>query len=144
MKRKIRPLRFAPATLVVAIALYSFGCGGRSETPPDTSSNTSTPPQTTAGGDTTASALTDGGAIFKQRCALCHGPDGRGDGPGAKGLKPAPRNYHDHEYMNSKTDEELLQTIRIGKGVMPAWGKVLSEDQMRAVLAHVRQLGTTD
>ena len=141
MKRMIRPLRFVPATLVVAIALYSFGCGGNTETPPDTSG---TPTPTPTPSDTAVVASSEGAAIFKQRCALCHGPDGRGDGPGAKGLKPPPRNYHDHEYMNSMTDEQLLTTIRNGKGAMPAWGKILTEDQMRAVLAHVRQIGTTD
>lgn len=158
MTTPMRPLRFAPATLAVAIAFYSLaaGCGGNAESPPANGSATQTPPAATpsdppaaAAPDTAAPAsigdpVAAGRAIFIQRCALCHGPEGRGDGPGSKGLKPAPRNYHDREYMNSKTDDELLATIRNGKGAMPAWGKVMSEEQMRAALAYVRQLGKKD
>jgi len=71
---------------------------------------------------------------------LCHGPNGKGDGPAAAGLNPKPRNHTDGSYMNSRTDEQLLQVIRNGKGAMPAWGKVLSEEEIQAVLKHVRTL----
>ncbi len=32
-----------------------------------------------------------GARIFAQRCAVCHGPDGRGNGPAAPSLIPHPR-----------------------------------------------------
>ena len=40
--------------------------------------------------------------------------------------------------MSSHTDEELLLIIHQGKGGMPAWGKVLTEPEMRSALLHVR------
>ena len=62
-----------------------------------------------------------------QRCALCHGADGRGDGVASKGLNPKPRNFHDQAYMSSRTDTQLLEVIHKGKGVMPRWEGQLSE-----------------
>ena len=46
-----------------------------------------------------------------------------------------------HLSINEKgTDEQLLDVIRHGKGAMPAWGNVLSEAEIQAVLKHVRSL----
>jgi len=141
--------------LVIAIALYGLatGCGGSKTEDNSTTSATTTPaPETPApvdtsmsagGGGTAGGSLAEGKAIYTQRCVLCHGPDGRGDGPGAKGLKPAPRNHHDQAYMNSRTDEQLSEVIHKGKGAMPAWGKVLTDQQIASVLLYVRELGKT-
>lgn len=52
--------------------------------------------------------------IFSSRCAACHGPDGRGDGPGAANLDPKPRNFHDAAWQKSVTDTEIEQTILYG------------------------------
>jgi mono/diheme cytochrome c family protein len=42
--------------------------------------------------------------------------------------------------MNSRTDDQLLQVIRNGKGGMPAWGAVLSDQEIHDVLKYVRTL----
>jgi mono/diheme cytochrome c family protein len=42
--------------------------------------------------------------------------------------------------MKTRTDEDLLGVITNGKGGMPAWGAVLSEQEIAAVLKHVRSL----
>lgn len=52
--------------------------------------------------------------IFATRCSVCHGPDGRGDGPGSAALDPKPRNYHDEEWQEHVTDEEIRQAILYG------------------------------
>jgi mono/diheme cytochrome c family protein len=52
--------------------------------------------------------------IFATRCAVCHGPEGRGDGPGAAALNPPPRNYHDAAWQDSVTDEEIENAIKYG------------------------------
>jgi mono/diheme cytochrome c family protein len=65
-------------------------------------------------------------AVFAQRCAPCHGPKGRGDGPSSAALNPKPRNYHDAEWQKTVTDEGIAKTIleggmAVGKSdVMPA------------------------
>ena len=126
--------------------LLAAGCGGgKSDSPapePSNSSSVSEPPAVSAP-DTTVAEVRElaGSTIFSQRCALCHGPTGHGDGIGAKSLNPKPRNFHDLAYMRSRTDEQLLGVIRAGKGAMPKWGTILTDAQIRAVLAHVRSLG---
>jgi mono/diheme cytochrome c family protein len=52
--------------------------------------------------------------IFATRCSVCHGQDGRGDGPGSAALDPKPRNYHDEEWQERTTDEEIRQAILYG------------------------------
>ncbi len=52
--------------------------------------------------------------LFKTRCAVCHGNDGKGDGPGAAALNPKPRNYTDAAWQSSVTDEQIHKTIVYG------------------------------
>lgn len=153
------PRRLAAFVLVsLAMALVvSAGCGGGSSSGGDNAASnpptTSTPaPETTPTPDTSkssASAATNespealGAKVFATRCALCHGPDGYGNGPGAAALNPKPRNYHDKAYMDSRTDAQLLEVIRNGKGAMPKWGAILSDAEIQAVLKHVRKLSQT-
>ena len=87
------------------------------------------------GGDIAA-----GQKIYQERCVLCHGATGVGDGPGAAALNPKPRNHTDGAYMNARTDAELHDVINNGKGAMPAWKGVLTEQQINDVLRYVRSL----
>lgn len=144
-----RPLSALAAPLVLGSALHALvaGCGGRSQ--PESTTESAAPPAATSpapgpAADTAAAGgdVALGQRIYQQRCVLCHGPQGKGDGPGAAGLNPKPRNHTDGAYMRARTDQELLEVIGNGKGQMPAWGKtgVLSEPEMRAVLAYIRTL----
>ena len=83
---------------------------------------------------------TDGETLFINLCAKCHGLGGLGDGPSAGSLQTqAGMNL---TAVGEKSDEELLSTITLGKGVeMPAWGLILSLEQREAVLGYVRSLG---
>ena len=128
--------------LAWAVAVGCGGGGDQTETPPTTDNTTTT---TTPPIDTTAVATTDPEAIYKAKCALCHGPSGMGDGPGAAALNPKPRNLQDTEYMKTRTDQELHDVIWNGKGAMPAWGKTgaLTEEQVQAMVKYVRSLSHT-
>jgi len=121
------------ALVMVGNALL-VGCGGKKE-----EEETDTPP-TTSATSTPAPAGDLGSQVYATRCVTCHGPAGKGDGPAAAGLNPKPRNHTDGSYMNSRTDAQLLEVIRNGKGAMPAWGKILSDQEIQAVLKHVRTL----
>src|SRR5262249_19615133 len=84
-----------------------------------------------------------GKAKFDQNCALCHGTDGKGDGPGAQNLNPKPRNFHDSAYMSGRTDAQLHKVIKEGGAangfspVMPAWGATLSDQDIDNVIAYI-------
>jgi mono/diheme cytochrome c family protein len=138
-------LRHLLATFLL-LSVVMVGCGGGREAEPAATGETpaAQAPAPPAPAPAPATAPADPGAtVFSQNCSPCHGPQGRGDGPAAKALKPSPRNFHDQSYMATRTDAQLLEVIRKGKGSMPAWGTRLSEEQVAAVLAHIRSLGRT-
>jgi mono/diheme cytochrome c family protein len=82
-----------------------------------------------------------GEQVYQQYCQVCHGPQGKGDGPVGMSLKPPPANLASKKVKN-KPDSELLNTIRKGKPgtAMPGWENDLSEQQINDVIAHVRTL----
>ena len=87
-----------------------------------------------------------GKAQFVQNCALCHGPAGKGDGAAAAALNPKPRDLTDTAYLGGLKDEYLIDIVKrggaaVGKSaVMPPWGAVMKDDQIRDVIAFVRSL----
>lgn len=54
-------------------------------------------------------------ALFAARCVLCHGAGGKGDGVGAAGLNPKPRDMTKAEWQKSVTDAHIAKVI-IGGG----------------------------
>ena len=143
-----RPLAPVAMLLVAAVCGHALivGCGGSTKESGNASTETASPTtqaQTAPATDTGAVAadpIAHGKQIYLARCALCHGPEGKGDGPAAAGLNPKPRNHTDGTYMRSRTDDQLLEVIHNGKGGMPAWGSVLSEQEIHDVLKYVRTL----
>ena len=69
---------------------------------------------------------------------MCHGPDGSGQTP--MGRKLNVRDLRSAE-VQKQSDADLTQLIGRGKGKMPAFGKSLSEDQIKSLVAHIRELG---
>jgi mono/diheme cytochrome c family protein len=143
--RPIAPIAVLFVVVTIAHALL-VGCGGGAKE--DTTATETTPPPTettmpdTAGGAAVAGGdeVAAGKVVYMARCALCHGPEGKGDGPASAGLNPKPRNHTDGTYMNTLSDEALLKVIHTGKGAMPAWGTILSEAEINAVAKYVRTL----
>lgn len=84
-----------------------------------------------------APADTPAEADYRRSCLPCHGTDGRGSG----GTLAA--DFTAATGVLTKSDELLLVSVRDGKqgsiGTMPPHGRLLSEDQIRAVLGYVRQ-----
>ena len=80
-------------------------------------------------------------ALYAVRCAACHGPGGRGDGPAAKGLDPAPTNFHDHARLDRRSAHALYNAITLGvPGTAMAAFADLSDDQRWALAVHVAGL----
>jgi mono/diheme cytochrome c family protein len=61
-----------------------------------------------------ANAAAEAQTIFQTRCSVCHGPSGKGDGPGSAGLDPKPRNFTDPAWQAQVTDEHLEKIITYG------------------------------
>jgi high-affinity iron transporter len=82
--------------------------------------------------------LAAGNALYIAHCAACHGPAGAGDGPQAKGLDPAPRNFRDASAMDARSPFGLYNTISLGVNgtSMMAYG-ALSEAERWDLAFHV-------
>ena len=88
-----------------------------------------------------------GARIFAQHCAVCHGPDGRGNGPAAPSMFPRPRDFSIGKFKYKSTaagepptDEDLLRTIRDGlpASAMPYFAGLLSTEELNAVVEQVK------
>lgn len=79
--------------------------------------------------------------LFAENCSSCHGVQGRGDGPAAASLNPAPANFHDTARQHQRSPMSLYQTITGGLegSAMPAFAQ-LDETQRWALAYYVGQL----
>jgi cytochrome c6 len=79
----------------------------------------------------------DGRQIFLGNCIGCHGKS-------ADGNTPAGRAWHVPDLhsleVQARSDQQLLDIIRNGKGKMPAWNGLLSSIDIDNVLAYLRTL----
>src|SRR6266852_6868269 len=75
-------------------------------------------------------------ATFRTKCAMCHGPDGSGSEGGKSMNVPDLRS----PAVQKLPDEQLAQVISDGKGGMPSFKNSLSEEQIHALVAHIRAL----
>lgn len=81
-------------------------------------------------------------ALYRARCAACHGASGRGDGPAAPPGATTP-DLSDAELQASRTDDDLARVIREGRGMMPGFGADINEQGIAALIAHLRTLRAT-
>jgi len=84
--------------------------------------------QTAASTDAAASA-------YKANCVICHAEDGSGT---PLGIRLKAKDLRSKE-VQEKPSTELAQTIRAGKGNMPAFGTRMDSDQIDKLIEYVRQ-----
>ena len=81
--------------------------------------------------------LAQDAAIYKTKCAACHGPDGKGDT--AMGKKMGLRDFASPE-VQKKSDDDLTTIISDGKDKMPSYKKSLKPEQIKEVVDYIRSL----
>ncbi len=90
-----------------------------------------------------------GKKIYFKRCVWCHGVKGGGDGPSANRLFTRPRNFLQGTFKIRTTDSgelpfeaDLIKTVKNGLpgSAMPAWGEVLKDEEITAVVNFVKTL----
>ena len=81
-----------------------------------------------------------GKAVFVRNCAVCHGADGKGK---AEFKTP---DFTDPKVQAGLTNEQIASAIRDGKRgtAMPPWKDKLSGEDIAAVAAYIRVLGTSN
>lgn len=86
----------------------------------------------------TSWAQSAGEALFKSKCAACHGPDGKGEV--AMGKKLGARNLGSTD-VQSQSDAQLTDVVTKGKNKMPAYDGKLSKEQIAQLVAYIREIG---
>ena len=74
---------------------------------------------------------------YLSACARCHGSDGLGGVASPEGSRP-PQNFHELAFQTSRSDEQLKNVIRNGKGGMPAFGNLFSDAELQALVHQIR------
>jgi cytochrome c oxidase cbb3-type subunit III len=83
---------------------------------------------------------------YQWYCAQCHGIQGKGDGINAKFLTVPPRNHTKASYLETRTDEQFFEAIKLGglsvgrAPCMPAWGNTLSDSTIHELVRYIREL----
>ena len=100
----------------------------------------------TARGQVAGEVPIRGQELYQNKCAVCHGVEGKGDGPAAYLLFPKPRDLTGGRFkirstMTLPTDDDLFRVITDGIAgtSMPAWA-VLTEQDRWALVAYVKSL----
>ena len=88
----------------------------------------------------------DGAALYARHCAACHGATGQGDGWNAARLPVQPTRHTDPATMSQRPDNILYEGMAAGGYVparsarMPAFGALLTDSPIRALVEHIRML----
>jgi cbb3-type cytochrome c oxidase subunit III len=78
----------------------------------------------------------DGEALYKQKCAMCHAPDGKG----YSAIKTP--DFTSPKWQEGKTDKEIAEVIKNGKPgtAMKSFADQLKEDEIAALVKYIRSL----
>lgn len=85
----------------------------------------------------TSASAQGGEAVYKAKCASCHGADGAGATPAGKATKA--RDFCSDE-VKKETDVEWTGIIVKGKNKMPAYDKKITDAEIKDVVAYIRGL----
>jgi mono/diheme cytochrome c family protein len=83
----------------------------------------------------TPQTLEEGKALFQTYCQVCHGEQGKGDGPISSNIPPPP------SYVSSRLMEfppgRIFHVVTVGTGKMPSYAAQLSADERWKVVTYV-------
>jgi len=89
--------------------------------------------------DKRAPSIENGKKIAATNCAPCHGPGGKGDGPGASALPKKPADWTS-KAVQDESDAALFVRISDGNPPMPPWASLPEKDRWDLV-NYVKSLG---
>ena len=75
-------------------------------------------------------------ALYKSKCQVCHGADGKGTPAGQKlGVK----DFQSPE-VAKQADADLTKITKEGKGKMPKYDGKLTDDQIKELITYIHSL----
>lgn len=117
--------KFALIFLLVAIPGFLFLISGCASTGPLTVQQANYPAD-----------KVDARGLFTENCVTCHGQNGRAHT--FHGWLVGARNLTDPKWQADTTDEQIINAIKTGPSVMPAFEKKLSPSEIEALAKYVR------
>lgn len=121
--------------LGLLVSLLLIGCRGGPEDPPISAV------QQAFRQDGLNAQQAHGRRVFAQRCATCHGLQGRGDGQNAYNLKPPPPDFQESLPGLSPADRRRViegGTSALGRSPLcPPFGPSLEQREIEALLAYM-------
>ena len=82
-----------------------------------------------------------GKALYEKHCLTCHGPQGKGDGPAGRMLKPPAADFTSSA-SKKKSEADLMQVVENGKPgtAMAPWKSQLSQAELNDLIGYVMTL----
>jgi len=81
-------------------------------------------------------------AIYNSNCSMCHGEEGKGNGPSASAFNPPPRNFRlpTEQWVNGKTLEGVEKTLT--EGIQPnMWAYSGDKQHIKLLAFYILYLG---
>lgn len=85
-------------------------------------------------------SIARGKALYAGNCVVCHGPSGKGDGPKAIELNLKPSDLSS-SHVAGESDGALYWKITSGHSPMPAFQKMIADEERWNVVNYLRTLG---
>lgn len=83
--------------------------------------------------------LDQGRRVFARTCAGCHGGDGSGTTT-RMGFSTPPKDLRDPALHERLGREGIKRAIQVGQGQMPAFGALMGEEDIDALVVYVESL----
>ena len=81
--------------------------------------------------------ITQGKQLYQEKCTICHGLNGKGDGPAAAAFSKPPSDFNKPEFWKGDVDKKISDTIRNGHPPMPAFS--LPSNEIQAIIDYMKQ-----
>ena len=128
------------ALFIVGSCLVIAGCTSKDAAPAE--------PKVEPAPEPAADPVAEAAEIYQNRCTVCHGETGKGDGAGSAALDPKPRDFTSPDWQGEVTDDHLTKIIvyggaGVGKApTMPANPDLDAKPEVVAELVkYIRGLG---
>ena len=143
MKKKLlNQVVFKKTPLVLlALLVFVFALWAQKDQPAKASDN-KTSPEASAKGNSVKpgpESLAKGKKLYGFDCEMCHGKNGDGKGEMATDMKNV-TDFTNPDSLKNRTDSELFNVIRKGKGEMPPEGERGKDDEIWNVVNYIRSL----
>ncbi len=108
-------MRVKVIVLLTGLAMAVVGCTSKDEAPAEPkAAEPAAAPTPTPAAEPASDPVAEAAEIYTNRCTVCHGAAGKGDGAGSAALEPKPRDFTSAEWQASVTDDHLTKIIVYG------------------------------